>query len=214
MAARRFVQFMYTVHNKPVLIDCNFIVDSTNGNGMGCRSLKGGGVTSVLMHSTVPATGNNVPAGYIQVNLTDSYNRYLSGFTGGIAPLSGTPVAVTAAVSGTAYVITSLGTTTQAQWQAMGLTPGVVAAPGVAFVASGSGSGTGSVQVPTSTETIGRIEVVGDPNTTIMNPGAPTPGGYILMRNIHSGSVTAPADGSVISLAMYFNDSSVQLQGE
>src|SRR5580698_1169620 len=50
-------------------IDCNFIVDSSNGNGLGIRSLKGSGCASVYMHtSATPAAGNPNPAsGYILV---------------------------------------------------------------------------------------------------------------------------------------------------
>lgn len=43
---------LYTGHVKPVLIDCNFIVDSTNGNGLGIRSLKGPYVQNVFMNTS------------------------------------------------------------------------------------------------------------------------------------------------------------------
>src|ERR1035437_5675784 len=52
MAHRNFTRSFNTKHAKPVLIDCNFIVDSTNGNGLGIRSLKGPGVAHVYMHSS------------------------------------------------------------------------------------------------------------------------------------------------------------------
>lgn len=39
------------MHVKPILLDCNFVVDSTNGNGLGIRSLKGPCVTAVYMNS-------------------------------------------------------------------------------------------------------------------------------------------------------------------
>ena len=50
---------MYSFGAQPVLIDCNFIVDSTNGNGLGIRSLKGQGVKDVFMHTTAAFTGTS-----------------------------------------------------------------------------------------------------------------------------------------------------------
>src|ERR1035437_8832889 len=52
MAHRLYTRSFNTKHAKPVLIDCNFVVDSTNGNGLGIRSLKGPGVQNVFMHTT------------------------------------------------------------------------------------------------------------------------------------------------------------------
>lgn len=48
----------YCPHVKPVMIDCNFIVDSTNGNGFGVRSLKGQGVDRVYMNSSASFAGD------------------------------------------------------------------------------------------------------------------------------------------------------------
>lgn len=51
------------MHVSPVLLDCNFIVDSTNGNGLGIRSLKGPAIKDVFMHtSATPAPGNPNPS--------------------------------------------------------------------------------------------------------------------------------------------------------
>jgi hypothetical protein len=43
---------------RPVLMDCSFVVDSTNGNSLGIRSLKGSGVRNVFMHTTASFAGN------------------------------------------------------------------------------------------------------------------------------------------------------------
>ena len=40
---------IYSPYVKPVLLTCNFIVDSTNGNGLGIRSLKGPGNPYVIV---------------------------------------------------------------------------------------------------------------------------------------------------------------------
>lgn len=42
---------------KPVLNDCNFVIDATNGNGLGIRSLKGDAVKAVYMNTTASITG-------------------------------------------------------------------------------------------------------------------------------------------------------------
>lgn len=49
----------YSSLNRPVLIDCNFIVDSTNGNGLGLRTLEGSLVKNVFMHTTAAFTGTS-----------------------------------------------------------------------------------------------------------------------------------------------------------
>src|ERR1700679_2275117 len=48
---------IFAKHYAPVLLDCNFIVDSANGNGLGLRSLKGPGIKNVFMQSSILAPG-------------------------------------------------------------------------------------------------------------------------------------------------------------
>jgi len=43
MSNRRDNQFTYSPHNKATVVDCSFVVDSMNGNGLGIRSLKRSG---------------------------------------------------------------------------------------------------------------------------------------------------------------------------
>ncbi len=111
---------LYSFGSQPVLIDCNFVVDATNGNGLGIRSLKGQGVENVFMHtSATPGKGPNgllnpnPASGYAWVQLSANYNRYLGGFSGFVAPVTGGAVnidSVSAALTiGQAYVITSVG---------------------------------------------------------------------------------------------------------
>lgn len=108
----------YSFFNRPVWFDCNFIVDSTNGNGLGIRSLKGAGVRNVFMNtSATPAKGNggylnpNPAAGYAIIQLHNNYNKYAGGFSGVAAPVSGSSLAInsTALTPGNPYVITSVG---------------------------------------------------------------------------------------------------------
>lgn len=215
---------IYSMHTMPVLLDCNFVVDSTNGNGLGIRSLKGPAVQNVYMHTSAsPAPGNpNPAAGTIVIQLQDNYNRSLSGFDARISPVSGTPL--TATTSGTAVIIVSLGTATPAQsladFRAVGLPRGITPAIGVAFVPTSSATigHSAAVEIAAATGTgVAAIETLGDPNTTI----APDPtqnqgfGAQIILQcRDYAGAIVAPANGSVISLAMYLSNSSVQVQGE
>ncbi len=218
MANRNFPngKSIYIPHVKPVLLDCNFIVDSANGNGLGIRSLKGPYISNVFMHTSAPLAGSGNPnpaAGYIQVRLQDNYTRYLSGFSGQISVLSGTPL--TSTTAGNVYVIVSLGTATAAQWAAAGFPAGFAPAVGASFVATATGTigGSATVEVITANGSgISHIEVVGDPNQTLSNSAQPTNGGGIINLAIFGAAgsgVVTPADGTVISLAFYMNDSKV-----
>jgi hypothetical protein len=211
---------IYSMHVSPVLLDCNFVIDSTNGNGLGIRNLKGPAIQAVYMNtSATPAAGNPNPApGTIIVQLADNYNRSFSGFDSVVSPVSGTPL--TATTAGTAVVIVSLGTATTAQWQAVGLPIGITPAVGVSFIPTTSATIGGSAAVEvTATGGSGlcTIETVGDPNLSI-NPNPLANQGFggqlILQIRNYSGVIAAPANGTVISLAMYLSNSSITVQGE
>lgn len=207
---------IYTGHVMPVLLDCNFIVDSANGNGLGIRSLKGPYVQNVFMKtSSTPAGGNpNPDTGIIVVQFQDNYNRSFSGFNAIVSPLSGTPL--TSTTTGTTYVIVSLGTATLAQWQTAGLPHGFTPAVGAAFVATATGTIGGSAAVEitaTAGSNITDIETVGDPNATLANADQFI-GGQVILQCFKNAVKTAPADGSVISLGFYLSNSSVLNNGE
>lgn len=227
MANRWYTQFFGTLHKKPVMMDCNFIIDPANGNGLGIRSLKGPGIANVYMHTTAtPATGNPNPAsGIIVVTFQDNFNRYLFGTSGFASPVSGTPISISGSgvmTVGNPYIITSIGNSSQANWNAVGLPLGVVPTVGESFIASvtGGGTGTGIVEAP-STSGIMSIEVVGDPNQTFgaNYNGASILGGsagsYMVLQCLNaSGAVTAPATGSVVGLSFFMNNSYILTQGQ
>lgn len=110
---------LYSFGAQPVLIDCNFIVDSTNGNGLGIRSLKGQGVKNVFMHtSATPGahrgyTNPNPAVGYALIQLTSNYNRYLGGFSGFASPTTGSTLNIDATdaalTTGKPYIIATVG---------------------------------------------------------------------------------------------------------
>lgn len=214
----------YAPHTRPILLDCNFIVDPTNGNGFGVRSLKGQGISSLFMHTTATpgrtANGQlnpNPASGIIQVQFADNFNRSYGGVASFLPPISGSTTSTTAAAIN---VITLLGTATLAQWLAVGLKPGIVPAVGVSFVATSTAVIGGAAQVGLATagySGIDHIETVGDPNLTI-NPipvgGSPNVGGFIYLACLFEGVLTAPAAGTGIGLQFYMGQSSVSVKGE
>lgn len=232
MANRTWQNFghFYAPHTMPILLDCNFVIDVANGNGLGVRSVKGPGIAQVFGHTTASAATfntvtNNMPAGYFQIFLQDNYNKYFGGFDGFVTPVSGTPILVTAGLSvGTVYVIVSPGTTTLAGWQALGLPLGIAPVAGATFsaITAVAGSGTGAVEVAAVNGAgVAYVEAVGDPNTTIAPVGLHICNPYIIVRTMAATSAgvttpiaTQPADGSVMGLAFYMSNSSVQVQGE
>lgn len=212
MSNRRDIQFTYNPHNKLTLLDCSFIVDSTNGNGLGIRSLKESGrIASVYMNTgATPAAGNpNPEAGVIYVTLRDNYNAYLGGGAGFVSPVNGTPTATLTA--GNPYVIVSLGSSTRAQWTTAGLPANISPAVGVSFIAKANISGGGMCELPaTAGSNIDHIEVFGNANLMNSN-GANVLGagnGMQLILLCYKGNaLTAPADGTVIGLTFQMNNS-------
>lgn len=225
----------YCPHVKPVLVDCNFVVEKAQGNGLGIQNLKGQGVQNVFMNtSATPGLGPNgllnpnPPAGYIIVQFADNFNRYYGGFSGFVSPLSGSSILVASAgvTAGLTYVITIVGTTTYAGWLSLGMPPGIQPAVGVSFTATASitATGTGAVQVINAAGSgVNHIEVVGDPNTTI-GPvpvgGSPNVGGFITLACFGStgasgiNAITAPTNNTVIGLSFYLGQSNVSVAGE
>lgn len=209
---------IYSMHTMPVMIDCNFVVDSTNGNGLGIRSLKGPTVKSVFMHTSAPLTGSGNPnpeAGTIMIVLQDNYNRSLSGFNAIVAPVSGTPL--TATTAGVPSTIVSLGTATAAQWSAVGFPAGFTASVGATFIPTASATIGGSAAVEaaaTAGSGITNIETVGDPNATIAATGTPGAGAILILQCMKNGVKTQPANGSVISITQLLSNSSVMVSGE
>lgn len=188
-----------------------FTVNAADAAGNGITGLLPKGIAAIFMHtSQTPAAGNpNPAAGYILVKFAKGYAGMLSHAFSLKSPLSGSSINVTTGVTGgLVYIITALGTTTAAQWQALGLPTNVVPAVGQSFVAPATvtGSGTGTIQVQANTGTgVLHLENVGDASLNA-NTSDGTGGTMILaVYAATSSSVTtlkptAPADGSGIGL--------------
>lgn len=212
MASRTFMQMFYTLRYYPVQLDLSFSVDKDNTDGTGIANLKGPGIKNVFMStSATPADGSPDPVdGTIVIELQDNYARLLKADASLQQPKSGTPINLTAGtmVVGTPYFIATLGTTTQAQFEAVGLQPGLTAAVGIVFIATATtGSGTGTVQAAAATGTgIDHIDVIGNADLTIGN-NARTP--YLIFNCMNSNTKTQPAEDSIITMSLYLSNSSL-----
>lgn len=218
---------IYSMHTKPVLIDCKFQVSVANTNGLGIQNLKGPTISNVFMHSTA-ATPSALPsanpeAGTIVLQLQDNYNQLLSFRASMTSPSSGSDVKIdnSALTVGKPYTITTLGNASAAKWASIGVPAGVTPAVGVSFIAKTNG-GTGNVltsmvqATATAGSGIDHIEMVPASSGDIspvpsLNQGY---GAQFILQCYAAGAKTQPADGTVIHLEMYLSDSSVSVQGE
>lgn len=105
---------------KPIKIDCNFVVDAANGNGLGVRSVKSNGyVRNVFMHTSASAgpgeglTNPNPAAGFALIQMKQNFNSYLGGFSGFVSPTTGSTSVIngSALTIGNPYIIASVGAT-------------------------------------------------------------------------------------------------------
>ena len=224
MANRAWMNFghMYANATLPAMVSFNFVVDSTNGNGLGIRSLKSNGyVRNVFMHtSATPGSNNGVTnpnpaAGVIYVQLADNYARALNSMSSTIAPTTGSPLAITSGLTvGQAYIVVSQGTSTNADFAAIGLQAGLTPTQGQAFTATSTGSGSGSGTVIAVGNTgIDHIEGVGDPNQSNGPQGASNQGAYSILQCMLNTTVTAPNNNTVIAFTFLLDNSSVNVDG-
>lgn len=193
---------------------CSFIVDAANVNGLGIRGLKSdGSVANVYMHtSQTPDAGNPNPAvGFILVEFAKGFAGFLNGAYSLSAPNSGTPINVTTGVTiHLTYVITTLGTTSTAQWHILGVPANQAPAVGLVFVAPATtvATGTGTIQVVKAIGSgIDHLEIVGDPNVSVQTTDGT--GGTMVLLSLAatSSSVTTflatnPGDNTIIGLSL------------
>lgn len=211
---------------KPIKLDLQFAVAAANANGLGITSLKSNGyVRNVFMHTSQTPGSNdgalnpNPAVGIALIQLKNNFNTFLGMDATVQSPVTGS--ALTSTTAGNVYQIVTVGTTTAAQWLTNGLPAGITAAPGVAYVsiATGAIGGTGTVKALAPSGTT-RIEIAGNPiltnNTNIYSSG----GLYLIAQFLGatSSSVTtlipeAPLDTSVVNMSLYFDASSVTVDG-
>lgn len=197
---------------------CNFIVDKTNGNGLGIRSLKSSGRTqtpdikNVFMATSASAAAGNPMgsggAGIILVEFLHPYAGYISGTAGLVAQLSGSNINVTSALTpGSPYTVVSVGTTTLAGYQSIGWLGTVLPTVGASFIATTATptTGTGVVQAPLATgpssQALYSINPIGDPNQTAITSSSMVLGIYgATAAGTTTPELVTPSNGMVIGL--------------
>lgn len=200
----------------PQEIDIQFTVTATNG--LGVTSVKSNGwVNNVFMHtSTTPTANNNVTnpnpaAGIAIIQLKQNYNVFLGARCNFQAPITGG--SLTSVTTNVAYQIVTVGTTTTAQWVTAGLPVGFTPAVGQAFIAAGTASlgGTGTVKAIGNSgvaafEAFGSLSANSDIGT---NSGA-----YVYLQFLdYAGALVAPTATSIVNLGLFFDRSSVTIDG-
>lgn len=195
----------YTNVSKPQDVNLQFTV--TPSNGLGITSLKSNGyVRNVFMHtSTTPAandgyTNPNPAVGFALVQFTNNFNYYLNGFVQAQAPVTGSiKIDNSVLTAGQAYVISTLGNSTTAQWQAVGLPAGITPAVGVSFIATVVGAGantsTSRVSTPTTSGVFG-AEIVGSPGLMLASSSIATNGGAWVLMQFMGAAFTGSALGT------------------
>jgi hypothetical protein len=197
MANRFFQQFFFGLNHYPVWLEGSAAIGASGATS----ALKGSGVKSLTRKA----------AGVYELKLEDNYSRFLSFQCKFVAPVTGSAVTGGSFVTSTLYVIQSLGTTTQAQWEAAGLATGNVAGIGDAFVATGAGAGTGTVKA-VGTSGVFTCELVGDPQTSV---GPSTAGSLLYFKCLDAtGAAVDPASGSQLYFEVTYRNSTVKGKGE
>lgn len=157
-------------------------------------------------------------AGMYRIRFQDNYYRFINMHSSVVAPLSGASVSGGSFVANTAYRITALGTTTQAQWETAGFPTGITAAVGMSFVATGIGAGTGTVQAIV-TPVISQIVLMDNGQELNSSLVGSSQNGAVLNvlclgptdASTTTQIATNPASGSILKLSFLLDSSSVTI---
>lgn len=187
--------------------------------------------TIALLPSGVSGVFSFTTAGTTTVTCTSTQTNPYGPVAG--APMDG------AIATGFTFASTVFNTNLT-NWQTVGLPKGIIPNIGVSFFAiaqgqSSGGGSTGTVKA-VSVSGISNIEVVGDPNQSIApvpQGGSPNVGGWILVQFLAQSSAftynsgtpasstvattmvpTQPANGSVVTMSFYVEQSSVTIAGD
>lgn len=204
----------------PQEVALQFTVNAADTGGLGITGLKSNGwVRNVFMNTSQTPGSNdgvtnpNPAAGNILIQLKQNFNVFLGFNWSSRAVVTGSNL--TSVTDGVSYEITALGTTTAAQWLAVGVPAGVSAAVGLGFnaIASQAIGGTGTVKALTNAA-VDSIQVVGNPSLGITSNIGRYGGQYLLLQCLGSGLALAnPTDTAVLNLRLFFDRSSVTVDG-
>ena len=200
MANRNFPTMRrYGFHMMPVALDMSVAIGATGGPTI--ESGSGLGIAAITKMAT----------GQYRIQLEDNYAKLLDLRATMQSPVSGGGVAAGSLTPGTVYQISSMGTTTQAQWETAGVPSGITAAVGVVFKCAATSAGTGEGKILGSSG-IACVEIAGN-NTNMLNkqPYNSMSGGFVDIQTLDETLAAAdPADGSKMFISILLSNSSVQ----
>lgn len=204
----------------PQEVAMQFVVNKADSGGLGITSLKSNGWVRYVFMNTSASAGstdgvtNPVPAdGNILIQLKQNFNVFYGMQWCAQAVVTGS--ALTSVTNGVSYQIVSLGTTTAAEWVTAGLPSGVTAAAGVSFnaIVTAAIGGTGTVKAVTNTG-VDSIQVVGNPTLATSTNIGRYGGAHVILQTLGSGLALAnPTDTTVLSIRLFFDRSSVNVDG-
>lgn len=193
----------------PRSVSVQFTVNAADSGGLGITSLKSNGyVEHVFMHtSQTPGSVNgitnpNPQSGYAVIAFKNNFNVWLNSYSVQSVPLTST--STTSLTAGHVYTITSVGNTTLANWQAVGLPQGFTPTVGQTFVATATVSitGTGTVGVP-GVPVAPVVTVVGTPNTLLNNSAIASNAGAQMVLQFSSFAATGTISTPTLTMNSY-----------
>lgn len=158
---------LFGMHMMPIALDMSVSIGASGAPTI--ESGSGYGIASIT----------RLAAGQYRIRLQDNYMKLLMLNARMQSPVSGSAVPAGSLSVGTVYQITSMGTTTQAQWVTAGVPVGITAAVGVTFKCAATSAGTGEAKALGSSGIVS-VEVMGN-NANMLNyqPFNPNGGGYV-----------------------------------
>lgn len=196
MANRRFTQFMYSLRRMPTLIDLSIPIGASGAVG----TVSAPGIASVTKLAT----------GIYRIKLQDNYFSLMGMMQSIVSPTTGSNVNDGSFVTGTAYSITAVGTTTWSD-----LPAGITAAVGATFVATGAGGAGSGTAKAVGVSGVSKIELI-DNGVELAPSGLNNQGGFITLQTLaatNSSTTTlipaSPVQGSVLKIGLYLSNSSL-----
>lgn len=160
-------------------------------------SIGGTGVQGVTLLTT----------GLYKIKLVENFNGYVKFFSKMYGGVTGNNVASGSLVTGTAYQITAVGSST---WSSAGFDADFTAAVGSVFVATGTTSGTGTAKALTSSG-VAAVELLQSQSSMLQNNYASAGRGsaFTVACYDYAGALVAPTSGSAMGFMFMLRNSSV-----
>lgn len=187
MANRNYASSrVFGMHMMPIALDMSVSIGASGAPTIETGS--GYGIASIT----------RMAAGQYRIRLQDNYMKLLMLNARMQSPVSGSAIPAGSLSPGTVYQITSMGTTTQAQWVTAGVPVGITAAVGVTFKCAATSAGTGEAKVLGSSG-ISNVELMGN-NVNMLNyqPFNPNLGGYIDIQCMSPSAAAPTFTGSAL----------------